>query len=166
VLWKSTSKLPEHQERRIGTTFWNAAELKVIRESLRALQFYAEQLDEHLTVGVISGYSGQAVELRRALRRDDVQWTNVKIDVNPVDSFQGQERDVVFYSVVRSNPTGDVGFLRSEERINVALSRAREALVIVGDADFCERTGAGPLPRVVAHVRRSEACTLEDLAND
>lgn len=162
-MWQSTSKLPERQERRIGTTYWNAAELHAIREALRVLQFYAAQLTETLTVGVISGYSGQAIELRRALRRDDAQWANVRIAVNPVDSFQGQERDVVFYSIVRSNQAGDVGFLRSEERINVALSRAREALIIVGDAQFCERTGDGPLGRVLAHVRRAEWCQLQEL---
>jgi AAA domain/CopG-like RHH_1 or ribbon-helix-helix domain, RHH_5 len=87
VVWQSTSRVPAHEEKQVGTTFWNSAELQLIREGLRALQFYAAQLDEHLSVGVISAYAGHATELRRALRREDAQWTHLKIDVNPVDSF-------------------------------------------------------------------------------
>jgi hypothetical protein len=163
VTWQSTSRLPSREEQQIGTTFWNSAELQTIREGLRALQFYAEQLDEHLTVGVISAYAGQATELRRTLRREDAQWSHLKIDVNPVDSFQGQERDVIFYSVVRSNRDGNAGFLRSEERINVALSRGRDALIIVGDASFFEKLANSPLARALGHVRRASGCEVQEL---
>lgn len=166
VLWLSTSELPKHMEQRVGTTYWNAAELEAIRETLGTLQFFAEQLDEVVSVGVLSAYAGQAQELRRALRRDDARWTHLRIDINPVDSFQGQERDVVLYSVVRSNKERNLGFLRSDERINVALSRGRDALVIVGDSKFCETggDGASPLGRVLRHVRAGQSSELEVLA--
>jgi superfamily I DNA and/or RNA helicase len=54
--------------------------------------------------------------------------------VNTIDSFQGQERDVVYLSLVRSNEKGEIGFLRDYRRMNVAMTRARMKLVIIGDS--------------------------------
>jgi hypothetical protein len=93
---------------------------------------------------------------------------NLEIDIHPVDSFQGQERHVVLYSVARSNRDGKLGFLRAPERLNVALSRGREALVIVGDAEFCERAhgGHGPFTEVLRHIRDNSGCALEGVGDD
>jgi superfamily I DNA and/or RNA helicase len=55
------------------------------------------------------------------------------IDINTIDSFQGQERDIIYISLVRSNPKGSIGFLSDIRRINVAITRARKKLVIIGD---------------------------------
>lgn len=55
------------------------------------------------------------------------------VEINTVDAFQGRETDIIFYSIVRSNPRGNIGFLKDARRLNVALSRAKELLVIVGD---------------------------------
>ena len=82
--------------------------------------------------------------------------------MHPVDSFQGQERDVIIYSVTRSNRDNQLGFLRAEERINVALSRGRDALVIVGDARFCRRAreGRNPFAVVLEHITTANGCAL------
>jgi superfamily I DNA and/or RNA helicase len=61
---------------------------------------------ERLNVGVIAGYQAQTDRLRRTIRPGDASWTHLAIDVHPVDSFQAQERHVIIYSVVRSNPEG------------------------------------------------------------
>ncbi len=162
VTWYSTARLSGRRESRSGTTFWNEAELRVIRELLNKLQSVASKEDERLEVAVISGYGEQARRLQRDLRPNDSKWSHLDLHVHPVDSFQGQERDVVIYSVTRSNREGRLGFLRSERRINVALSRAKDALIIVGDDRFCARADAGQsaLARVIRHIRDRPECEL------
>ena len=76
-------------------------------------------------VGVIAPYEDQ-VKLLRGLLPEDVE-------VKTVDGFQGREKEVIFLSLVRSNPQGEIGFLRDQRRLNVALTRARRKLVLVGD---------------------------------
>jgi hypothetical protein len=166
VTWLCTSALKSHRERGVGTTFWNLAEIRVIRQQLLALQQHAKLAGEFVKVGVITGYGEQARRLRRDIRPGDERWSHLVIDVHPVDSFQGQERDVILYSVTRSNPDGDVGFLRVTERLNVAVSRGRDALVIVGDSRFCAdaRGGRTPFAKVLAHIRAQPRCALHEVS--
>ncbi|MGR6998332.1 C-terminal helicase domain-containing protein [Yinghuangia aomiensis] len=78
---------------------------------------------------------------------------DVAVQVKTVDAVQGREADVVIFSVTRSNLTGELGFLadRYQGRVNVALSRARELLWMVGDSEFCS-SREGPLKRVLSHI--------------
>ncbi len=62
-----------------------------------------------------------------------------KISVNTIDSFQGQERDIVYISMTRSNAAGVIGFLSDTRRMNVAMTRARKKLVVVGDSATLSR---------------------------
>ncbi len=78
-------------------------------------------------IGVIAPYEDQ-VKLLRGLLPED-------IEVKTVDGFQGREKEIIFLSLVRSNPQGEIGFLRDQRRLNVALTRARRKLVILGDRD-------------------------------
>lgn len=166
VTWISTSSTKDHLEKPIGTSFCNHAEIHATERFLRRLQRSAELAEERLHVGVIAGYQAQTDRLRRSIRPGDSHWSHLDIDVHPVDSFQGQERDVIIYSVVRSNAEGNLGFLRSDRRLNVALSRGREALVIVGDAAFCDKTaGRNPLRRVLEHIRTHGGCRLAEDAH-
>lgn len=82
-------------------------------------------------VGVISPYADQVDLVRRELVDREVPVD--ELEVHTVDGFQGREKEVVFVSLVRSNERGEVGFLRDERRLNVALTRARRKLVVVGD---------------------------------
>jgi serine/threonine protein kinase/RecA/RadA recombinase len=163
VLWLSTSRLGgTRRERQVGTTYWNPGEVREICRYLERLQQRAVGHNETVKVGVLSGYGEQARRLQRDIRPRDAKWTNLIIDVHPVDSFQGQQRDVVVYSVTRSNKDDDLGFLRAEERINVALSRGRDGLVIVGDARFWSRARGGdtPLAKVLAHMQSAHGCSV------
>jgi superfamily I DNA and/or RNA helicase len=85
------------------------------------------------------------------------------IACSTVDSVQGREAEVVIFSVTRSNEDSRVGFLREFERVNVALSRARELLIVVGDDEFVRQApGAEPLLRVLRHIEANpEDCILE-----
>lgn len=92
-------------------------------------------LDERLDVGIISPYRAQVQYLRRLLmKREFFKPFRRYISVNTVDGFQGQERDIILISMVRANENGDIGFLRDLRRMNVAITRARMKLIILGDA--------------------------------
>ena len=87
------------------------------------------------TVAVISPYKQQIALLKEQLAHaPQLKDFAHKITVNTIDSFQGQERDVVYISLVRSNDKGDIGFLADIRRMNVAMTRARKKLVVVGDS--------------------------------
>ncbi len=90
-------------------------------------------LDERIDVGLISPYRAQVQYLRRLIKRTPFfRPFRHLISINTVDGFQGQERDVVIISLVRSNEEGNIGFLRDLRRMNVAMTRARMKLIIIG----------------------------------
>ena len=89
--------------------------------------------EENIDFGIISPYKAQVQYLRRIIRKSQVlKHLRRNITVNTIDGFQGQERDVVFISLVRSNDDGKIGFMTDLRRMNVAITRARMKLVIVG----------------------------------
>ncbi|MDE7414227.1 MAG: AAA family ATPase [Muribaculaceae bacterium] len=92
-------------------------------------------LDERLDVGLISPYKAQVNYLRHLLKRlSFFKPYRSLISVNTVDGFQGQERDIIVISLVRSNEQGQIGFLQDLRRMNVAMTRARMKLIIIGDS--------------------------------
>lgn len=93
-------------------------------------------LDERLDVGIISPYKVQTQYLRQRIKHmEELRPFRQSITVNTVDGFQGQERDIVFISLVRSNDNGEIGFLSDLRRMNVAMTRARMKLIIFGDKE-------------------------------
>lgn len=92
-------------------------------------------LEEKLTLGIIAPYSAQVERLRK-LSESSVILEPLQrlISINTVDAFQGQERDAIAISFVRSNDKGDVGFLSDIRRTNVAMTRARKKLIMTGDS--------------------------------
>ena len=114
--------------------------------TLNTLQQYFERigkqrlLDERIDVGIISPYRAQVQYLRRLLmKREFFKPFRRQISVNTVDGFQGQERDIIVLSMVRSNDDGQIGFLRDLRRMNVAITRARMKVIILGDAPTLTR---------------------------
>lgn len=84
-------------------------------------------------IAIISPYREQVIYMKRAIK-EDPQLMNLPITVNTVDGFQGQERDIVYISLVRSNSNGEIGFLKDYRRMNVAMTRAKKLLIMVGDS--------------------------------
>ena len=168
VNWISTSRLPDKGESRSGDSYENPAEARVVAAALDRLR---KDGGWHgtLRIGVITGYSGQVGRLRGAIdTTDSERWPRMTIDIATVDSFQGRECDVVIYSTVRSNPSRRIGFLRDHRRINVALSRARDLLVIVGDDYMMESALLGdasnPFAEVLDHIRsHPDECRIVDV---
>ena len=120
-----------------GVSYSNENEATV---TLLSLQAYFEMigkeriLGERLDVGIISPYRAQVQLLRRFIKkREFFKPYRSLISVNTVDGFQGQERDIIVISLVRSNEEGQIGFLRDLRRMNVAITRARMKLIILGD---------------------------------
>lgn len=100
----------------------------------------ARILEEHIDFGLISPYKAQVQYLRQLLRRTAFfKPFRQLITVNTVDGFQGQERDVILISLVRANEEGQIGFLNDLRRMNVAITRARMKLIIIGDASTLSR---------------------------
>ena len=115
----------EEQAGEEGDSRSNPEEIMILRKHFDQLKM---EIPDPWSAAVISPYRAQ-VEL---LQQEFAGLQNVA--VNTIDSFQGQERDVVYLSLVRSNEKGEIGFLRDYRRMNVAMTRARKKLVIIGDS--------------------------------
>ncbi len=152
ILWFDTSTIElgedeqnDFREKFVGETFGriNKGEANL---TLSLLQIYFQRvgkqriLDDRIDVGIISPYRAQVQYLKRLIKkRAFFKPFRHLITVNTVDGFQGQERDVVLISLVRANDTGQIGFLRDLRRMNVAITRARMKLFILGDAPTMTR---------------------------
>jgi len=146
-----------------GLSRQNIEEARLTLETLKTyFQKIGRQriLDERLDVGLISPYKGQVYLLRRMVKADSF-WKPFRslLTINTVDGFQGQERDIIVISMVRSNEEGQVGFLRDLRRMNVAITRARMKLIIVGDSETLCRH---PFYRKLRdYVRQEELITTD-----
>ena len=151
MTWIDTSLFEEceegkfFQETFVGESFGriNKAEAEL---TLLTLENYFKKigkeriLDERLDVGVISPYRAQVQYLRSQIKKKAFfKPYRHLISVNTIDGFQGQERDIILISLVRANDDGQIGFLRDLRRMNVAITRARMKLIILGDASTMTR---------------------------
>lgn len=144
MTWIDTSEMDFHEEF-VGESFGriNKPEANLLLQELEAyIKRIGEGrvLDERIDFGLISPYKAQVQYLRGRIKSSSFfRPFRSMITVNTVDGFQGQERDVVFISLVRANENGQIGFLNDLRRMNVAITRARMKLVILGDADTMTR---------------------------
>jgi hypothetical protein len=145
VTWLSTTNLPDGREVRRGASFRNDGECRIIRDALAKIDFIARSRKKVYDVALIAGYVAQVRALQDSIRDRIYEWSGLRVTCSTVDAFQGCEAEICIYSVTRSNPDGKLGFLREKPRLNVALSRGRSALLIVGDHAFC-RSVVGPNP--------------------
>jgi superfamily I DNA and/or RNA helicase len=131
---------------------YNPEEFQVLREHLYLIaEAFLEK--EPPSIAIISPYREQALHIEEELK-EDPNVSKLDLSINTIDGFQGQEKDLVFISLVRSNTKGEIGFLTDYRRMNVAMTRARKQLIIVGDSatignnkfygeflDYCEKHG-------------------------
>jgi superfamily I DNA and/or RNA helicase len=126
----------------------NRAEIEAVGRVVRHLQRLGL---EQLRVAVIAMYQDQVTQLRRELRM--VALPGLAVDT--VDAFEGEEADVVILSLVRSNEAERIGFLKKAQRLNVAISRAKQLLVVVGDTEtMTGREGQDLYRPLLEHVER------------
>ncbi len=144
VVWYDTSECaftedqPEESASRINT---HEAELLVLHLKEYLQKISKERvMDEHIDVGLISPYRAQVQYIRKLIKQDAFfKPVRKLITVHTVDGFQGQERDVIMISLVRANESGHIGFLNDLRRMNVAITRARMKLILIGDASTLSR---------------------------
>lgn len=144
ITWIDTSE-SDAKEEFVGESFGRINKIEA-ELTLEALKNYFTKIgrqriaDEHIDVGVISPYRAQVQLLRRMVRKAEFfKPYRGCITVNTVDGFQGQERDIIVISLVRSNDDGQIGFLSDLRRMNVAITRARMKLIIVGSVQTMTR---------------------------
>jgi hypothetical protein len=126
----------------------NRAEIEAVGRVVRHLQRLNQ---EQLRVAVIAMYQDQVTQLRRELRQINLPL----LAVDTVDAFEGEEADVVILSLVRSNEAERIGFLKKAQRLNVAISRAKQLLIVVGDIEtMTGREGQDLYRPLLEHVDR------------
>ena len=139
IEWKDTSGDASHEEF-VGDNFGRINKEEAQLTLLTLAEYFVRIgrqriIDERIDVGIISPYRAQVQYLRHLIKKTDFFKPFRKIiAVNTVDGFQGQERDIIVVSMVRSNEDGQIGFLRDLRRMNVAITRARMKLLILGDS--------------------------------
>lgn len=162
MTWMDTGRPGSRRgESEVGRSFMNRREGAIILRLLRSISrcegFVAsakEDLKEgEQLIGVICMYAPQADHIEELILQSDLS-ADFKslVKVGTVDSYQGKENAIVLVSLVRSNPEYNMGFIRTANRVNVALSRAMERLVIVGSATMFGAPG-NPLQTVVSRMR-------------
>uniref|UniRef100_A0A1I7X1Q5 AAA_12 domain-containing protein n=1 Tax=Heterorhabditis bacteriophora TaxID=37862 RepID=A0A1I7X1Q5_HETBA len=118
-------------------------EVKLVTRYLEFLQKIGVQEKD---IGIITPYYAQVEIIREKI-------LGSQIVVNTVDAFQGQEKEVIIFSMVRHNPERSLGFLREERRLNVAITRARRQFVLIGSARMTERNKC--LKKLFTNIKRN-----------
>ncbi|MBQ6069262.1 MAG: AAA family ATPase [Bacteroidales bacterium] len=143
ITWLDTSQCHFGERQGLSPSRSNSEEARLL---VHALRRYTDTigigrlLDQRTDFGIISPYRAQVRLIRRLLKWQKYFRTlRPQITVGTVDGFQGQERDVIVISMVRDNEQGSIGFLRDLRRMNVAITRARMKLIILGNADTLGR---------------------------
>lgn len=157
VMWLDTSDLGDRRREQGQTSFANRTESQLLIDQLESLDSAIDLglvVPEHegkLEALAIAPYKSQVEDLRRKLASKTFR--HIRAVAMSVDAVQGREADLALFSVTRSNSRGSLGFLGADywRRINVALSRARYGLVIVGDAAFVRGT-SGALRTVLSYI--------------
>ncbi|MGH2318551.1 AAA domain-containing protein [Planococcus sp. SE5232] len=164
LMWLDLPNESAYFEERMsgGKSLYNAGELQEIRSLLVDLNEAAGEAkqagrihpDQQKSIGVISFYGEQVKRLQRMIDQE-LRLPHLTVRTGTVDRFQGSERDIIVLSMVRNNQNkhGDIGFAKDYRRLNVALSRAKELLVLVGSSKmFTERAKQPETRKMYRHV--------------
>ena len=139
------------ESRDAGGSKLNRPEAEAVARIVARFHQHGLSLADSSQLRVITFYSAQVRTIRSALRASRMAGAGA-VSVHTVDGSQGAEADVVVVSFVRSNPRGAIGFLSDAKRLNVALTRPRRSLVMVGDADTLSKAG-GAVGALLASMR-------------
>lgn len=161
--WISTSKIAVNRRneqihgKKSTQTYKNDLECKIIKNKLLEIN---KNCSQRKRVAIITAYSGQKYSLDNIVKELDLP--NLDIEVNTVDAFQGNQKDIILYSTVRSNKSHYIGFLKHKARLNVAFSRAKSLLIIIGDMDFLYRPEikGNKFPEIIDYLRSEKGCRI------
>ena len=164
VTWVTTARMLDRFDVQTHQSYSNPCEARAILQLLKKLNNVANVEKKRFTVVVLSGYREQKEDIDRNLASVLRELTALDIESNTVDAFQGREADIALYSVTRCNRSGLIGFLRESKRLNVALSRGRQYLVLVGDHIFSrEAKGENPFKKVIEYIENHpDSCSVRE----
>jgi len=152
-----------HEENNRTRSLYNEAEINVILAQLAMIQNVINRgrANTSISIAVIAGYAAQVDRLKISIDERRHQWEHLDISVASIDSFQGNEKDIAIVSLVRGTNVKSVGHL-DEKRVNVAMSRAKDALIIVGSALMVDKVATGTkLAEVLQYIRlNTNGCHL------
>jgi len=136
AVWIQTPHLGKWQEERVSNSYKNTEEFKLIDKILSDFNLLREQRGKFdYEIGLITFYGVQNHIIKKNLIS---KYDQLNLRSGTVDRFQGMESDIIIVSMVRNNPNRKIGFAKRPERVNVALSRARKLLIMIGDSRlFC-----------------------------
>lgn len=164
IQWISTSNCSEQERREVvfqnndKKSYQNFLEQRIIREKLLELD---KKINKKIQVGIITAYSSQKYILQTMVQQH--AFKNLIISIDTVDAFQGSQKEIIIYSTVRSNNLRyGIGFLKSEARLNVAFSRAKCLLIIVGDITFLNNHSVkgNKFPEIIKYIKETEGCNI------
>ncbi|MBQ8298360.1 MAG: protein kinase [Clostridia bacterium] len=167
IEWITTSKLStaKRYEKKVGNetnaTYKNDAEISIIRDKLHELDSLTSRV---IRVGVITAYRAQKSAIKDMIKQQNFKYLHVEVDT--VDAFQGGQKEVIIYSTVRSSSKANrIGFLKSEARLNVSLSRAQSLLIIVGDLDFLNNPHihGNKFPEIIQYINQTQGCRITEV---
>lgn len=137
VLWYDVPNMEKYYETGSNKSFYNLFEAECVKKILCILEANLKENNFKKSVGVITFYDAQVKLLEERLRDSGFyrRFSHITLRIGSVDRFQGMEEDIIIISFVRNNKNNNIGFARDSRRINVALSRARELLIIAGSSE-------------------------------
>ena len=142
------------QEERVGTSYANKLECRRVYDLLRVINGGVKARGERYEVGIITPYREQAKQLRQIVQFNASAVDHLDLEIATVDGFQGKQKDIILYSLVRTSPWG-LSFPSQTDRLNVSFSRGKLALVIIGDAKNARQDPVlKRAQELVAHVWR------------
>lgn len=133
------------EKKRANSSLINLVEIQFIEQLLLRFMKNQKYLEEVESVGIITPYSAHKQLIHSKLQKTRIHWKQqhrVDIECVTVDEFQGSERDIIIFSCVRSNTADNIGFLSDDKRLNVAITRAKYALWIIGNAKCLQSADA------------------------
>jgi superfamily I DNA and/or RNA helicase len=134
IIWVKMPLNTQYTEHRQGTSFYNDKEIECIKKLCQQINNdWATKVVEgkpKKEIGIITFYGAQLRKIRTQITNEN--FPNLNIRTGTVDEFQGMEKSVIIVSMVRNNYHNNIGFARTPERVNVAFSRAKELLIILG----------------------------------
>lgn len=155
------------RHKKVGKSFKNAYEASVIKRLLELIEGDCKKKGVEKSVGVITAYAPQKSVLETQISSmSDNKWTNLKIVIHTVDAFQGKECDIIIYDLVRSHEDRELGFISDYRRLNVALSRAKQLLFIVGNDQMASegrtpnRNLRNPFKPLIRYIQENTGCEV------
>jgi len=144
LVWVDTSQSDFSERRNYSQSRLNKSEavllVNILKDYVRQMSMFSELINE-VDFGIISPYKAQISILRHLVHKSyTLGRIRGRVAVNTVDGFQGQERDIILISMVRDNDRGAIGFLSDLRRMNVAITRARKKLIVVGNTETLAQT--------------------------